>query len=322
MSTKRKRPDYTPMSGIAAVLGTTKREESTEASARTSIDLIHSRSNQPRRYFDPVKLKDLTHSIKEHGVLEPILVRPLSDGGKYEIIAGERRFRAAKEAGLTEIPTIVLDIGEEEALKLALVENLQREDLNPVEETEGMLDLLSSELGKSRKELINLFVQAGHPDRNGAGKNVFPTDDWGKIEGLFRSIGRLTPDSFRTARLPLLNMPQEVLDAVRQGKLQYTKAREIAKIKDEGERQTLLEDAITEGLSLTEIKTRSRSLKEDAKVRDGGGTQTLKAEISDAFGSLKKDRRIWTNPSPKIKKKLERIKALIEEVRAEAQEDG
>ena len=307
------------MSGIAAVLGTTKRQESTEVGGSIPIDLINSRSNQPRRYFDPAKLAELTQSIKEYGVLEPILIRPLPDRGEYEIIAGERRFRAVKEAGLTEVPSIVLEISEEEALKLALVENLQREDLNPVEETEGMLNLLSSELVKSRKEIISLFIQAGHPSRNGAGKNVFPTDEWEKVEELFNQIGRLTPDSFRTARLPLLNMPEEVLDSVRQGKLQYTKAREIAKIKDNAERRTLLEDAISEGLSLTEIKTRTRSLTENIKVRNGGGTGNLKAEISDAFGYLRRDRKVWTNPSSKIKKKLERIKTLIEEVRAEAQ---
>ena len=308
MSSKRQRPAYAPMSGIAAVLGTTKRDEvaPTETNDSIPVELIQSRKNQPRRYFDPEKLNELTQSIKEYGVLEPILLRPLPDRGEYEIIAGERRVRAAKEAGLAEVPSIILEISDQEVLKLALVENLQREDLNPIEETEGMLELLSSELGKSRKELISLFVQAGHPSRNGAGKNVFPTNEWEKVEGLFKSIGRLTPDSFRTSRLPLLNMPAEVLEAVRQGKLQYTKAREIAKVKDNTKRQKILTQAIARQWSLKEIKTQIAALK--GKPPRNSMAEKLIDQFDTTFRMVKKAKGTLRS------EQADRVEALLREI--------
>jgi ParB family chromosome partitioning protein len=111
-------------------------------------------SPQPRRRFE--NLEALAESIREKGVLQPLLVRPLGDG-RYAIVAGERRYRAAKMAGLAEVPVRVLDLSEKEARLLALVENLQREDLNPYEETLGVLDLLSEELGKTREEVVGLL---------------------------------------------------------------------------------------------------------------------------------------------------------------------
>jgi ParB family chromosome partitioning protein len=111
-------------------------------------------SPQPRRRFE--NLEALAESIREKGVLQPLLVRPLGDG-RYAIVAGERRYRAAKIAGLAEVPVRVLDLPEKEARLLALVENLQREDLNPYEETLGVLELLSEELGKTREEVVGLL---------------------------------------------------------------------------------------------------------------------------------------------------------------------
>lgn len=102
---------------------------------------------QPRRRFEEASLQALADSIRAHGVLEPLLVRSVGEG-KYEIVAGERRYRAAQMVGLTEVPVRVLDLSEREAHLLALVENLQREDLNPYEETLGVLELLSEDLGE------------------------------------------------------------------------------------------------------------------------------------------------------------------------------
>jgi len=89
---------------------------------------------QPRTDFDPGQLRELADSIKQRGVMQPLLVRPLNGTGRFELIAGERRWRAAKEAGLTQIPALVRDASDQEALEIALIENLQREDLNPIEE--------------------------------------------------------------------------------------------------------------------------------------------------------------------------------------------
>ena len=99
------------------------------------ISLVDPKSDQPRKYFDKEALEELSASIKENGLLQPILVREYGDAGRYQIIAGERRFRACKLAGLTEIPAIVLDRDDRAAAQIALIENIQREDLNPLEES-------------------------------------------------------------------------------------------------------------------------------------------------------------------------------------------
>ncbi|MDV7393256.1 ParB/RepB/Spo0J family partition protein, partial [Arthrospira platensis SPKY1] len=105
------------------------------------IKAIKLPAQQPRRYFDPDKLAQLTESVKHNGILENLLVRPLDDN-QYELVVGERRYRAAQEAGLTEVPVTIKELTDNEALQISLIENLHREDLNPVEETEGILWLL------------------------------------------------------------------------------------------------------------------------------------------------------------------------------------
>ena len=128
------------------------------------ISLIDPKSDQPRKYFDKELLEELAESIRENGLLQPILVRAYAEG-RYQIIAGERRFRASKLAGLTEIPAIVLDKDDRAAAQIALIENIQREDLNPLEEALAYRALkdeydmtqeeLSEKLGKSRSAIAN-----------------------------------------------------------------------------------------------------------------------------------------------------------------------
>ena len=128
------------------------------------ISLIDPKSDQPRKYFDKDLLDELAESIRENGLLQPILVREYAEG-RYQIIAGERRFRASKIAGLTEIPAIVLEKDDKAAAQIALIENIQREDLNPIEEAMAYKSLkeeydmtqeeLSEKLGKSRSAIAN-----------------------------------------------------------------------------------------------------------------------------------------------------------------------
>jgi ParB family chromosome partitioning protein len=120
---------------------------------------------QPRAEFDPEQLRELADSIKQRGVMQPLLVRPLNGTGRYELIAGERRWRAAKEAGLTQIPALVRDASDEEALEIALIENLQREDLNPIEEARAYEQLatqfnltqeqIAEKVGRNRATVAN-----------------------------------------------------------------------------------------------------------------------------------------------------------------------
>ena len=129
--------------------------------------------DQPRKNFDPQTLAELANSIAEHGLLQPIAVRPRTSGG-YLIVAGERRWRACRLAGLNEVPVIIKDVTDEQAMELALVENLQREDLDPVEEASGIRELMvrcdltqeqaAQKLGKSRSALANSLRLLNLPD--------------------------------------------------------------------------------------------------------------------------------------------------------------
>ena len=122
---------------------------------------------QPREYFDENKLNELSESIKENGVLQPILVRPIQEGLGYQIVAGERRWRASKQAGLDKIPAVIKEMNDKEALRFALIENIQRQSLTPIEEAEGYQRLLgefsytqeqlASSLGKSRSHITNML---------------------------------------------------------------------------------------------------------------------------------------------------------------------
>ena len=137
-----------------------------------SLEAIVPNPNQPRRRFDEQALAELAESIKSQGVLQPVLLRPVDDG--YELVAGERRFRAAGMAGLTEIPALVREMTDQQSLAIALIENLQREDLNPLEEAQGYRRLLdefglsqedlASSVGKSRSSLANSLRLLKLPD--------------------------------------------------------------------------------------------------------------------------------------------------------------
>ena len=139
-----------------------------------NLSVIDPKSDQPRKYFDKEALEELALSIKENGLLQPILVREYEDSGRYQIIAGERRFRASKIAGLSEIPVIVLDKDDRAVAEISLIENIQRKDLNPIEEARAFRALiddfnltqeeLSAKIGKSREAIANAMRLLALPD--------------------------------------------------------------------------------------------------------------------------------------------------------------
>ncbi|MEW6497510.1 MAG: ParB/RepB/Spo0J family partition protein, partial [Cyanobacteriota bacterium] len=189
-----------------------------------AIDAIKLPQQQPRRYFDPQKLQQLVQSVKEHGILEPLLVRRLSEG-VYELVAGERRYRAALEVGLTKVPVVVRQLSDEEALQLALIENLHREDLNPVEETEGILQLIALKLGQPTTAAIKILHRMQNEAEGKVTHNVMGNASSQVIQDIFIGLGLMTWESFVKNRLPLLNLPQEVMEALRKGEIAYTKAQ-------------------------------------------------------------------------------------------------
>lgn len=164
--------------GLEALLGGTSRDTYLDSEeqpvqrddvplpASLPVDLIQRGRHQPRRDFDPDSLRELADSIAAQGVIQPIVVRPIEDG-RYEIVAGERRWRAAQQAGLQEIPVVIRDVDEQTAMALALIENIQRDDLNPLEEAGALHRLLhdftlthqqvAQAVGKSRTTVTNLL---------------------------------------------------------------------------------------------------------------------------------------------------------------------
>ena len=128
--------------GLGALLGDAALQTESADSLYLPISQVESCASQPRKQFDPESLSDLADSIREHGIIQPLTVRKLQSG-YYQIIAGERRWRAARMAGLSEVPAIVIEADDRKAMELALIENLQRADLNPIEEAEGYQQLIS-----------------------------------------------------------------------------------------------------------------------------------------------------------------------------------
>ena len=184
-----------------------------------NINDIEPNRDQPRKFFDEEALKELADSIAMHGVIQPLLVRPLSDGG-YQLIAGERRWRASRLAGLSQVPVVVKEMTDEEAMELALIENLQREDLNPIEEAEGFKLLMDT----------YSFTQ----------------------EQAAEKVGKSRPAVANALRL--LSLPQAVLDMVKQGIISSGHARTLIPLTDENLIIKLAEEISQKELSVRETE--------------------------------------------------------------------
>jgi ParB family transcriptional regulator, chromosome partitioning protein len=188
------------------------------------IERIKPNANQPRREFDPAAMMELTQSIEREGVIQPIIVRKLADG-EYQIIAGERRWRAAKSAGLSEIAAIPRTADDQKALELAIVENIQREDLNPIELAMGF-QRMAAELGLSHDQI-------------------------GEKTGKDRATV--------TNTIRLLQLPQDLQDLVAAGKLSPGHARALLKISDPQSQREIAERCVSEGWSVRLIESFTKS---------------------------------------------------------------
>lgn len=227
-----------------------------KSGARLPLSALHPNPQQPRKRLEGIE--DLAQSIREKGLLQPLLVRPLGEG-RYEIIAGERRYRAAVAAGLSEVPAVVLDVSPEEARALALVENLKREDLNPYEETVALLDLLALRQGVSREEAARLLQSLLQMEKRRTGLSHDVVGQREAVEDVFRTAARMDWRSFVQHRLPLLRLPDDLRAALEEGSISYSAALELRKVKAEKARKALLEEARA-GLSVHELRQRVRAL--------------------------------------------------------------
>jgi ParB family chromosome partitioning protein len=187
------------------------------------VDLIVANPNQPRRQFDEQALNALAGSLGEQGVLQPVLVRP-KPGGTYELVAGERRWRAAQIAGLSEIPALVRPRDDAATLELALIENMAREDLNPIEEARACAALVE-ELGLTR-------------------------------EDVGRRVGRSRVAVSNLLRL--LDLPDEAIEMLERAQLTEGHGRALLLAEDHADRRRLARDAAREGWSVRTVETRAR----------------------------------------------------------------
>lgn len=196
-----------------------------------SISDINPKADQPRKTFDDSSLLDLSKSIEVHGVLQPILLRV--SGDKYEIIAGERRYRASKLAKLEDIPAIVMDVDSENAAKLALIENVQREDLNPIEEA------------RAYKQLMNDFKL--------------------KHEELAQAIGKSR--AYISNSLRLLNLEEEVISYLYKGQITTGHGKVLLGIKDPKDQIDLAKRIINTGLNVRDTEEEAREKRKKGKVK-------------------------------------------------------
>ncbi len=274
------------------------------------LDSIASPLYNPRTYFDPEKLQQLAESFKEHGMIGRLTVRPIEGKDKpYELVAGERRFRAAQLANLAEVPVEIKELSNQQAIALALEENLNREDLNPIEETEGILQLLSLSSGLEKPEITSLLYKMIK------GRNV-PTTFKEVVDQVFESIKNLTWQTFARDRLRLLNLPAPILEAIKQGQIEYTKGIEIAKIQAQSVQDELLNDVITNNLSIKEIKDKIAQYKGKTSTDYSElSTEELIKDFRQTYQRFSRSKKVWS--AQKNRKKIEtlmkQLKSLIEE---------
>lgn len=217
--------------GLDALFMDNSIEEEAKSAVKLKLNDIEPNRAQPRKSFDEEALEELANSISTHGVIQPLLVRPLADGG-YQLIAGERRWRASRMAGLTEVPVVIREMSDSEAMELALVENLQREDLNPIEEAQG-LALLMETYGLTQEQAA-------------------------------KRVGKSRPAVANSMRL--LSLPQDVLAMVERGELSAGHARTILALENSGQITALANEIIKKNLSVRETERAVKALlKGDAK---------------------------------------------------------
>ncbi len=225
------------------------------------INKIEPNKNQPRKNFNSETLEILAESIRVNGIIQPILVREI-DEEKYQIVAGERRYKAAKMAGLGEVPVIIKEIEDYKVTELALIENLQREDLNPVEEATSF-SMLVEKYGLTQDEVS-------------------------------KKVGRSR--SAITNSIRLLNLPKEVIKEIERGRLSSGQARALLSIKDEEELKDMAKKVIERGMSVREIE-RLVSLKKEVK----NSKKAKKEEQESIYKDLEKDMQDKLKRNVKIK---------------------
>lgn len=286
-------------------------EEASQKTATMSLSLIVLPKEELRYYIDPEEVAKIVASARKNGILEPLLVRPIPGSDKHEVVAGAKRYRAAQILELAEVPVVARELNDEDALEIALIENFARSALTDLEETDGVLRLLAVKLKISPQEVPPLLHHIQNQLRGRiATNNVIGEDKIQMVQEVLTSLGNIKLDSFISNRLPLLNLPNDILEVLRQGKLETSKAKAIAKVTNEEARKQLLEDAITYNFSLNEIKRKIKDIEQQVKPE----TSSIKDLVDDTLRRLKQS-KVWNDPKKKAKveKLLAQLEALMKQ---------
>lgn len=222
-------------------------------SVTLKISEIEPNREQPRKEFDEKALSELAESISKHGLLQPLLVRPLTLGG-YQIVAGERRYRACRMAGITEVPVIIRELGETETMELALIENLQREDLTPLEEALGY-KVLMEEHDFSQEEVA-------------------------------QSVGKSRPAVANALRL--LKLPESIMQYLKEDKISAGHARALLSLEDEELMKELAEEIVKKDLSVRQVekicKQKPKAEKEDKPEKKPSFYSMVELALNESLG--------------------------------------
>ena len=241
------------------------------AESSLPISKVKPNKGQPRKNFKPDELAELADSIKQNGILQPIIVR--KQGTSYEIVAGERRYQAAKLAGLDEVPVVIRDISDEDVFKLALIENLQRSDLDPIEEAQGYNQLIDKN-GLTQEEVARLVSKSR---------------------------------SSITNTLRLLDLPNEVQDLMSEGKLTAGHARAILAVPSEEGRVRLAEKVVAQGLSVRQTETLAPLFSDNSQAEP-----VRRQPVPQTFKRAARQMRLALDTNVKVKTVRGRNKVEIE----------
>lgn len=229
-------------------------EQSGDAVQYIDIHDIMPNANQPRKTFSEEKIEELSKSIKEHGIIQPIVVR--KKGKSYEIVAGERRWRAARKAELAKVPCLIRELSDEQNMLIAIIENMQREDLNPVEEAEGLNQMIVT-FGMTQEQIS-------------------------------KSVGKSRP--YIANSLRLLKLPEYIKEEMAEGRLSAAHGRTLVTVEDEDVRKALCERIIKEGLSVRETEKlvsedgKGKKRKPAARTKNPDVAR-VEAELKEALGT-------------------------------------
>ena len=219
-----------------------------------NIHDIMPNANQPRKTFSEEKIDELSKSIKEHGIIQPIVVR--KKGESYEIVAGERRWRAARKAELTQVPCLIRELTDEQNMLIAIIENMQREDLNPVEEAEGLNQMITT-FGMTQEQVS-------------------------------KSVGKSRP--YIANSLRLLKLPEYIKNEMAEGRISAAHGRTLITVESEDVRKALCDKIIREGLSVRETERlvsaqgKGKKKRPAAKVKNPDVAR-VESELKDALGT-------------------------------------